>query len=197
MNLLKFLKQRKLRVTIKSPVGEDVVKVEAFTWREKKYYMIENAFDMRTGRALCAITFYEEFRMRCDKDYLDKHCQAIDILLSDPKKLMIGQIAVLHDNLKQRVQLAPFPDHIYKLASVLFFDESESPFGYDWRYNQEKIKAWKEDPELLTFLVSSPLQALMPFGEHAKPNLQTYFLLKEAENQQHLRKLDETLSKNP
>lgn len=191
-----FFTSKKLKV-IRAAQQDDMKLVVAFEWREKKYYQSENAFDMATGRALCAITFYEEFRMRCDKEYLDKHCRAIDILLSDPKKIAIGQIARIHENLKERVALAPYPDHIYKLASVLFFDETESPYSYDYKYNMEKIKEWKEDPELLSFLVSQPLKELMSFGEHAKPSVQTFLLLKEQENQEHLKKLDEILSKKP
>lgn len=197
MGFWKFWQQKKLRIKIKSPTGDDLIQTQAFIWRDQKYFMIENAFEMRTGRALCAITYYEEFRMRCDHDYLTKHCRAIDILLSDPKKISIGVIAILHENLKERVNLAPYPDHIYKLASVMFYDDSESPFSYDFKYNQEKIKRWKEDPDLLPFLVSTPLRELMPFGEHAKHNLETFLQLKESENQEHLRKLDEILSKTP
>lgn len=197
MGFWQFWRSKRTRIHIKTPQGDEVVQVVAFDWRGTKYYQIENAFQMATGRALCAITYYEEFRMRCDHDYLSKHCRAIDLLLSDPKKIMVGQIAILHENLKERVNLAPYPDHIYKLASVMFYDDTESAFSYDFRYNLEKIKRWKEDPELLPFLVSTPLRELMPFGEHAKRNLETFLQLKEAENQVHLKKLDEILSKIP
>lgn len=189
---MNIFKRKKFRI-IKTPSGEEVKLLEAFKWRGITYYQIENAFEMKTGRAICAITYYEEFQMRADREYLEKHCRAIDLLMSNPKEIKIGYIAMLHENLKNRVQFAPFPDHIYKLASVMFFDKTEKPFAYDFKYNQEKIKRWKEDPELLSFLVQLPLKELMPFGEHAKVSLETYFLLKEAENQEHLKKLDQIL----
>lgn len=191
-----FKKKSKFRI-IKTPQGDEVKLVEAFEWDKEMYYQVENAFQMATGRALCAITFYEEFQMRCDRDYLEKHCRAIDILMSDPKKLMIGQIAILHENLKERVKLAPYPDHIYKLASVMFFTKDESPFYYDFKFNAEKIKRWKEDPDLLPFLVTQPLKELTPFGELAKPNLPMFFNLKAAENELHNQKIQEILSRVP
>lgn len=194
--MFNFLKSKKFRV-ITAPNGDKIKVTKAFMHQKVAYNQIENVFEMATGRALCAITFYEEFQMRCDKNYLEKHCKAIDILLSDPKRLMIGAIAVLHENLKERVRLAPYPDHIYKLASVMFFDDNEDPFSYDFRYNVEKIKRWKEDPEMLPFLVEQPLKELMPFGALARPSLQMYLNLKNAEDEHHMKKLDEILSKVP
>lgn len=191
-----FWKKKTFKV-IKTPQGDEVKLIEAFKWNDKIYYQVVDAFQMSTGRALCAITFYEEFQMRCDRDYLEKHCRAIDILINDPKKIMIGQIAILHENLKERVKLAPYPDHIYKLASVMFFDDSESPFYYDFKYNAEKIARWKEDPELLPFLVTQPLKELTPFGEVAKPSLPTFFSLKGAEDELHKQKIQEILSRTP
>lgn len=189
--------KRKTFKIIKAPNGDPVKVSEAFKWHGITYKQIDNAFQMSTGRALCAITFYDEFRMRCDYEYLDKHCRAIDILLNNPKEIKIGVIATLHENLKERLKMAPYPDHIYKLASVMFFDATEDPFSYDFGYNAQKIKEWKEDPEMLPFLVEQPLRELTPFGGLARPNLETYFRLKDAENAYHNKKLDEILSIKP
>jgi hypothetical protein len=167
----------------------------AFEQGGHKYYQFENAFDMSGGRGLQALVIYEEFSMRCDRSYLEKHVKAVDTLLSDPKKINIGTIAVIHANLKDRLGLAPFPDHIYKLASVMFFDETESPFSYDGAYNVKKIAAWRADPDMLPFLVTAPLKDLIPFTDTAKENLKTYFRVSEAVNQMHQEKLSEELSK--
>ena len=67
--------------------------VLAFEQGGKKYYQFENAFEMSTGRGLQALTIYEEFRMRCDREYLEKHIKAIEILINDPKGIKIGKIA--------------------------------------------------------------------------------------------------------
>lgn len=198
MNFFQFLKQRRNLKIIKSVTGEEVKLIKAFNWKGIDYWQVDDVFQMKTGRALCAITFYEEFAMRCDAEYLKKHCRAIDILMSNPKVLKLGEIALLHENLKERVKFAPYPDHIYRLASVLYFDiKEENAFSYDFKYNAEKIKRWKEDPELLAFLVSQPLRALMPFGELVTHNLKTFLEIKELENQEHLKKLDQILLRTP
>lgn len=167
----------------------------AFEHNGKKYFQFENAFDMSTGRGLQALTIYEEFSMRCDRAYLEKHVKAIEILLNDPKTIKFGTVVEIHANLRDRLNLAPYPDHIYKLASVMFFDETESPFSYDGAYNQKKIAEWRADPEMLPFLVKVPLKELMPFTDIASENLKTYFRVNEAVNEMHTEKILDVLSK--
>lgn len=167
----------------------------AFEHGGKKYFQFESIFDMSTGRGLQAMTIYEEFSMRADRSYLEKHVKAIEILLNDPKGIRVGTIAEIHANLRERIALAPFPDHIYKLASVIFFDETESPFAYDMAYNQKKIAEWRADPEMLPFLVKVPLKVLMPFTDTVSENLKTYFKVSEAVNQHHQDKISDVLSK--
>jgi hypothetical protein len=168
----------------------------AFEHNGKKYYQFETAFDMSTGRGLQAMTIYEEFSMRVDKAYLEKHIKAIETLLNDPKNIKVGEIAIIHRNLKDRTKLAPYPDHIYKLASVLFFDETESPWSYDMAYNAKKIAEWRRDPEMLPFLVTVPLKDLMPFSNIPKENLNTYFKVAEEVSRYHQEKISEVLSKD-
>lgn len=166
----------------------------AFEHGGHKYYQFENAFDMSTGRGINALTFLEEFNMRVNRDYLEKHIKAIELLLIGPK-IQIAEIGIIHRNLKERLDLAPFPDHIYKLASVLFFDETESPFSYDTIYNRKKIAGWRGDPDMLPFLVRVPLRDLMGFSSIPDENLKTFFSVAEAVNEMHQEKILETLSK--
>jgi len=177
---------------LKSYIIHDKYKVLlAFEHGGHKYYQFEKASDMSTGRGLYALTVYEEFSMRVDKEYLEKHIRAIDILLNSPKTIKVGEIVRIHQNLKERLQLAPFPDHIYKLASVLFFDETESPFVYDPLYNKQKIAAWRADPDMLPFLVKAPLKDLMPFLNIADESLRTYFKVSEEIHRMHLEKISD------
>lgn len=186
-----FWKRKKLRVYL----TENKVKfVLAFEHGGHKYYQLENAFDMTAGRGLMAMTYYQEFQMRCDIEYLKKHVKAIDILL-EQKTVKIIQLAEIHRNLRDRLDLAPFPDHIYKLASVLFYDETEDYRFYDSAYNLKKIAAWRADPDMLPFLVQAPLKNLMPFGDMPKENLATYFTVLEGMNRMHHEQMSAALSK--
>lgn len=169
--------------------------VEAFRHNGKVYYHFTDSFKIPAGRTLCALAIYEELRMRCSKDYLEKHCRAMEVVLSDPKKINIQAIALMNANLKERLSLVPFPDHIYKLASVTFFDETESPFGYDFKYNEGKIAEWKKDPELLDFFLRTQFSDLIPFSTTQESNAQIYFQVAEQVDQLHQRTILEQLSK--
>lgn len=169
--------------------------VEAFRHNGKVYYHFTDSFKIPAGRTLCALAIYEELRMRCSKDYLEKHCRAMEVVLSDPKKINIQAIALMNANLKERLSLVPFPDHIYKLASVTFFDETESPFGYDFKYNEGKIAEWKKDPELLDFFLRTQFSDLIPFSTTQESNAQMYFQVAEQVDQLHQKTILEQLSK--
>lgn len=169
--------------------------LEAFEFQRRKYFMFDDTFTKPTGRAMSALTIYEELKMNADKEYLQKHCKAVDIILSDPKKIDIGALALIHNNLRERLEMITLPDYIYKLASVIFFDDSESPFLYDWKYNQEKIAIWKTDPDALIFFLKTPLRELIPYIQLLDNNAQAYFNVAEQVNSLHQSNLSAIISK--
>lgn len=172
------------------------VATEAFKHKGKTYYQFQDNFKMPAGRAICALAIYEELRMRCTADYLHKHIAATKAILNpENKKIKLAELAIINNNLEERLNLAPFPDHIYKLASVVFFDETESPYNYDFEYNQKKIAEWKKDGQILYFFLNMPFNDLMPFGKLSNERAQSYFNTAEMINQLHHAKLQDMLSK--
>lgn len=171
--------------------------VEAFRWKGVSYFMFDNAFEIPTGRAMAALTIYEEVKMRCTHDYLKLHVQAVEKILSDPKRINVNTIALLHNNLKERMELAPFPEHIYKLASVVFFDGNESPYNYDQLYNNKKIQKWKASGGMLDFFLKTQLKELLPFSMLSGMNASTYFQVSEMIDELHQQTIHEVLSKTP
>lgn len=165
--------------------------IEAFTLEGTKYYCFEDPFNMPSGRAFTALAYYEEFRMRCNREYLLLHCKAVDKILSDPRKVNLTTIFEIHRNLKERIELIPIPDHIFKLASVVFFDESESPFNYDFAYGNKKIELWKKNPDILNFFLSTPLADLMPSLKSESTALKTFSPIAEKMTEIHLSRLQE------
>lgn len=181
---------------IKSFLSDEKFKViEAFKLNGKIYFMYEDATKVPSGRGLCALTIYEEFNMRCTREYLQAHTRAMEILLSDPKKINIQAIAVINKNLGERLNMAIFPEHIYKLASVLFFDETESPYSYDYQYNNKKIEEWKATGGSLDFFMKTPLKDLIPALQLQGGNADTYFQVSEMIDNLHRTDLEEVLSK--
>jgi len=168
---------------------------EAFRLDGVTYYMFDDQFKLPTGRGLCALTIYEEFNMRCTREYLELHTRAMEKLLSDPKKINIQAIAIINKNLGERLNLAMFPDHIYKLASVVFFDKDESPYNYVYQYNAMKIEKWKAPGGTLDFFLKTPLKDLIPSLKLPEENVQDYFQVATQIDQMHQQDLQEVFSK--
>lgn len=170
----KWLRENKEKIT------------EAFVYRGRKYYMFDDIFTLPTIRGLQALDYYDEFTMRCTKEFLTEYCKAVDEILSNPKKLDLVRLATITGYLKERLTMIPVPDHIFKLASVIFFDDSENPYFYDRKYAEKKIAYWKEDPAVLSFFLRTPLKDLIPFLDLQEENLNTYSALVEMLNVKHL-----------
>lgn len=168
--------------------------VEAFKLDGTTYLMFDDQFKIPTGRGLCALTIYEEFNMRATREYLESHTKAMEILLSDPKKINIQAIAVINKNLQERLGLALFPDHVYKLASVIFFDKTESPYNYDYAYNEKKIAKWKAAGGTLDFFLKTPLRDLIPSLKLPDGSAETYFRVADQVDQLHRTDLQSVLS---
>jgi hypothetical protein len=171
--------------------------IEAFDHGGVKYLMFDNTDEVPTGRMLAALAIYTEMEMRVDKDYLDLHCRAMDKLINDNKKgINITYIAQLNMNLKERLNLMPLPDFVYKLASVVFFDETESKYSYDYAYNEKKIAKWKKDPATLDFFLSRLASELIPSLRSAGKSTHMYFQVAEKIDKIHRDNLTKALSPN-
>lgn len=169
--------------------------VEAFRHDGMTYFMFDDQFKIPAGRAMYTNIVYEEFNMRTTRDYLVAHCRAVELILSDPKKINIQAIAIINKNLQERLDMALFPDHIYKLASVVFFDETESPYNYDYAYNQKKIEKWKASGGMLDFFLKTQLKDLIPSLKLPAGNADHYFQVATAVDNLHRTDLQEILSK--
>lgn len=170
--------------------------VEAFVVGGKKFYMFDNAFEIPAGRMMATLAIMEELNMRVDREYLDAHTRAIEKILSDPKKISIQLIAQLNINLRERLELMPMPEAIYKLASVIFFDETESPYSYDFSYNKTKIEEWKKSGETLDFFLSRLSSELIPSLQPAKGNAKMFLQVSEKIDAIHRGHLTKVLSEN-
>lgn len=168
--------------------------IPAFELNGIEYYMFSEQTEVPTGRQFAALMIYNEMEMRCDREYLELHCKAMEKLLSDPKKIQIGYIAQINVNLKERLGLMVTPDFIYKLASVVFFDKTESPYRYDEKYNEKKIERWKEEGATLDFFLKTPLVTLIPSLRSQERVSPIYLGIAEAVAETHRKHLTAILS---
>jgi hypothetical protein len=159
--------------TFKPPFNTELPITFAFEVGGIKYYQFDDAFNTPCERALKALTYYEELRMRCTRDYLEKHCQAVKEVLSNTK-IDVQRLAVLNQQLLDRLELIIEPDIAYKLASVVYFDKNESPYVFDDKYAAKKVEHWKKHKGVHDFFLQKPVQALIPFINGSEVNLDIY-----------------------
>ena len=175
-------KKRILR--FKSLIVDEKYKiVPAFVLGGKQYYQFSNTMDMPAARGLSAMWIFDEFRMKCDKEYLELHIKATEKLLEGTNGIVtlkhLLTIKEINQNLQDRLNLAALPEHCYRLASVHFFDAEESIHIYDQKHNDKKIAEWKKNPDALSFFLTQPLKNYLPFSDLPNTNVETYLKVGE------------------
>lgn len=170
--------------------------VPAFEIGGRRYFMFDSQTDAPTGRQMASLAIYNEMNMRCTREYLELHTQAMEKLLN-PKKgtsIPMTTIGQLNVNLKERLELMPLPEFIWKLGSVVFIDEHENPYSYDYELNAEKIKFWKEAGMNIDFFSKTPLAQSVPWLLDSQNDSQTYTGIGEAVEKIHRQLLTSILS---
>ena len=162
--------------------------IKAFMLDGEQYYQFRDINATMSGRAFACLDYYNELSMKVDKEYLEKHCEAVEALLSDPKKINVGELYNLNKQIKERLTMILVPEQVYKLASVVYFDGKEAPYDYDFNYNQEKIKKFK-NMDLDAFFFKTQLKDLIPSLTLSAADLKTYWTVAEQVDQKHLEKL--------
>lgn len=146
---------------------------KVFTVAGTDYYAFANLQDAGCLRALRVMTFYTELQMRCDYDYLKQHVEAVDAVLTS-NRVDIYKLKTYNDYLKDRLNWIVDTDLVYKLASVVYFDETENALDYDFEYCQKKIEFWKKHLPVTDFFLSAPISDLIPYLKNADINLSEY-----------------------
>lgn len=171
--------------------------VPAFQWKGETYYMHRDPLTLQAGRGINSLVFMEELMMRCDVRYLKDFIEASKAIFNNSQKIDLTTLFKLHSHLEERVNfLAAVPDHVYKMASVVFFTEHESPFRYDFQEGARKIQEWKEAPGMYDFFLQTPLKILIPSLALPQQGSKEFLEVQEKINALHLTSLREALSKN-
>ena len=160
-----------------------------------QYYYIKDTFNTFAARALDALAIYEQWQMRCSREFLIAHVQAVNKTLSDPAKINIVNLVKLNSALAERLDFAiPSEDLVWQFAAVVFFDEKESPYRYDHQYGKEKIARWRKDMKVSDFFFRTPIGELIPLPQLSEKDLATYSKVAGMMTQKHLKQALEVLS---
>lgn len=165
--------------------------VLAFTCGGVDYYQLDDPFNSSYRRALGAIKYYEEFRMRTTREYLQAHYEAMKAILTPEKGkgLDIGMMYKLNEQLGERLNFAVEEETLYNLASVVFFDSSESPYDYDNSYNRKKIARWKKEKGAKDFFLQQPIIKLIPYLKDLGDSIPDYLEVTAKVTRFHLENL--------
>ena len=177
------------------PVWKDKVDapiVFAFTCGGVDYHRFKDINNLMSGRAFAALDFFEELNMRCSREYLQAHCKLLEEQMQGPE-INIGIMAKEVMQLKERLDMIIDPDIILKIASVVYFDNTEQPWAYDFKYNYEKIAKWKEE-EIDGFFLKIAFKDLLPGLALSDEDFQSYTKTAKLLTKQHLADIFTTLS---
>lgn len=141
----------------------------AFKSGNKNYFCWNQDIMISWERMEAAKMIYRELDYQMNPSMLTQHWEAIESILTDPKKKVekkMLEIGVLNESMKQAQNLSIRLDTQIKLGTVKYFDEYEDPFGYDHKYNLEKVKFWASNNDISSFFLNLPQnQFLVPSAE--------------------------------
>lgn len=146
------------------PRETKIITEYAFTIGGIDYFCCNDFLNMPPARAEKANIFYEELKANVDYDYLEWITNEIEDCVNKGK---LGNIAILNGLLKERLSLAPDPQLLLKLATVVFFDAKEDIYDYDFKYNEGKRDLFKKEG-LDAFFLKMPLEKLIPHLDLSK-----------------------------
>lgn len=146
------------------PVEEGYTITYKFTSGDIDYFAITDAFNISSHRGLSGMQVYDEWESRMTNATLKTFIQAMKEELDAPDgTVKLSKIAQYILFMEERLTWPiPTSELFYKMASVLVFDQSESPWYYDAKYcDVHKIPHWKAKG-VDTFFLSQQLKTFLP-----------------------------------
>lgn len=169
-----------------------------FSIAGKVYYRYKDISKVKNQRALTTNDFYNELYMHATRDFLIKHCEAMDTVLTNNTKIDIGKLFKLNQQLQERLEMIYEVDIIYKVASVVFFTKDESPLDYDDLLGREKIALFKQqdkDDPKMGFFFGTLFKNLIGATEISDKDLLVYMTVGKQITTEHLKTISTILSK--
>ncbi len=144
-------------------------KVEfAFTSGGVNYFCWNHDIQIPIERMVAAKEVYHEAEWRLTPALVQKAFSEINQILFSTKykdegkrKEEISRISVL---VLERMNLAFHPSMELKFSSVVYFDEVENPFTYDYPYATKKIEHWLKNMDVPAFFLQTSEAKLIPGG---------------------------------
>lgn len=151
----------------------------AFESNGIKYYCFKADTDVRYGRYIVLQAYLQEYYLRTSLEQLKAGLAKVKGYLNPTigkdggGTLQLGKALEQLEIMEQRANIAFEPDTVFRLASVLYFDDQEILSAYDRQHNEKKIQAWK-DSEAVDFFFHKLFQELTLLRPTSKTDLVNY-----------------------
>lgn len=147
----------------------------AFKFNSIQYYRFKKDADTPYGRYKWVSTFLQEVELRMDLNTLNAYLDDIEKNISGEKgKINLGHVAVTINKMRTRTALHFDVETAKKLASVIYFDETEDLTTYDREKGREKIAAWGKDLKVMDFFLTKPMRELLGLSDISETVLADY-----------------------
>lgn len=148
----------------------------AFEAAGKKYYRFKDEFRIPAGRYKYVYASLRENDLRMNIDTLRDYIDAFKKVLSGGGKknsISLEDLWKLVLNLESRINLGLDPEGIERLASIVYFDDTEDLSTYDKKYGTDKISVWRQH-NVSDFFLTKPIGDLLSLSDSSITSLMDY-----------------------
>lgn len=147
----------------------------AFECAGTKYYRAIKEYHLPVGRFKWIDAYLYEVELRMDLKTLNGYLDVLDKNI-DGKNGTINLTKVwqvVHAMRTRTKDLGWEPETVKRLASVVFFDETEDLRDFDPAYGKQKVALWDLHKNYAFFL-TRPISELLNLGSSSEESLQNY-----------------------
>lgn len=158
----------------------------AFTSGGINYFRFSAEVNIPFQRAMAARDILTEELWQVNPAVLQSWNEALIQLVMNqrtPADKKLYEIGIMANRLKEQLTMSFSLTRTIKLASVLYFDESENPLDYQYPYNQNKMKHWMTHNDVPGFFLNLPDSEFIPSLNELSKNFPTFL---EAETKRNL-----------
>jgi hypothetical protein len=155
------------------------------------YYRFSNEQRIPAFRAMAARDVFQELEFKTSREMATAYIDAAVEQLNAGELAKAGALLTMF---RERMDYITNIDLLYKLASVLYLDNSENPEDYDAVYNYEKIQRWKREKDVEAFFLQTPIIEYLPFSDLQQIGLKRFTELQRSEDARQSQTLLRTLS---
>lgn len=181
------------RITLDKVNQKLIRPVPGLVLNGEQYYEFANIADMPETRRQEYNNLREEAVMGITRELLVK---TFDSILDQVDKGEVSKIASTAFIVKDMLLNITSKEILYKMASLVYFDEREDISMYDLDYNNEKILLFKKIEDQGFFFGRLLDNGSKSTGDTLRPDIQKYLKESEVKEKAYLRLLSELIDNN-